>query len=95
MEKKPRENAVYVTGLPMDVTDEKLAELFGSIGVIKVRNFKGQVLECPDRSFTFPRCLLAAHPGLFVQGLLLCRECSGCKSRCIRRPVFSRGLYMY
>ena len=36
MEKKPRENAVYVTSLPMDVTEEKLAELFGSIGVIKV-----------------------------------------------------------
>ena len=42
MEKRPRENAVYVTGLPMDVTDEKLAELFGSIGVIKVRrNLQG------------------------------------------------------
>jgi len=36
MEKKQREDAVYVTGLPDDVTTEKLAELFGSIGVIKV-----------------------------------------------------------
>ena len=34
--KKTRENAVYVTGLASDVTEEKLSELFGSIGVIKV-----------------------------------------------------------
>lgn len=36
MTKKIRENAVYITQLPPDVTMEKLAELFGSIGVIKV-----------------------------------------------------------
>ena len=36
MTKKTRENAIYVTQLPQDVTPEKLAELFGSIGVIKV-----------------------------------------------------------
>ena len=40
MEKRPRENAVYVTGLSMDVSDEELAGLFGSIGVIKVGLFK-------------------------------------------------------
>ena len=34
--KKIRENAVYVTKLPQDVTMEQLSELFGSIGVIKV-----------------------------------------------------------
>lgn len=36
MEKKQRDDAVYVTGLPDDVTTDKLSELFGSIGVIKV-----------------------------------------------------------
>lgn len=36
MEKKIRENAVYISLLPEDTTEEKLAEHFGSIGVIKV-----------------------------------------------------------
>lgn len=36
MEKKIRENAVYISLLPDDVTEEKLGEVFGSIGVIKV-----------------------------------------------------------
>ena len=36
MEKKVRENAVYISLLPDDTTEEKLAEYFGSIGVIKV-----------------------------------------------------------
>ena len=36
MTKRTRENAVYITQLPQDVTEEKLGELFGSIGVIKV-----------------------------------------------------------
>ncbi len=36
MEKKIRENAVYITLLPDDVTEEKIADHFGSIGVIKV-----------------------------------------------------------
>ncbi len=36
MEKKRRENAVYISSLPDDVTEDKIGELFGSIGVIKV-----------------------------------------------------------
>lgn len=36
MEKKIRENAVYISLLPQDTAEEKLAEHFGSIGVIKV-----------------------------------------------------------
>ena len=36
MTKKIRENAIYITQLPPDVTTDKMAELFGSIGVIKV-----------------------------------------------------------
>jgi len=36
MEKKIRDNAVYISSLPDDVTSEKIGELFGSIGVIKV-----------------------------------------------------------
>ena len=36
MTKKTRENAIYITQLPDDVTSEKMAELFGSIGMIKV-----------------------------------------------------------
>ena len=39
MEKKQRDDAVYVTGLPDDVNTDKLSELFGSIGVIKVRGW--------------------------------------------------------
>lgn len=42
-EKKTRDNAVYVTGLSQDVTEESLAELFGSIGVIKVRRTAASV----------------------------------------------------
>lgn len=41
MEKKQRDDAVYVTGLPDDVTTDKLSELFGSIGVIKVSCVEG------------------------------------------------------
>lgn len=41
MEKKQRDDAVYVTGLPDDVTTDKLSELFGSIGVIKVSCLEG------------------------------------------------------
>ena len=37
MEKKVREDAVYITLLPDEVTAEKIGELFGSIGRIKVR----------------------------------------------------------
>ncbi len=36
-EKQIRENAVYITNLMDEVTDDKMGELFGSIGVIKVR----------------------------------------------------------
>ena len=36
MTKRTRENAVYITQLPQDITEEKLGELFGSIGIIKV-----------------------------------------------------------
>ena len=39
MEKRQRDDAVYVTGLPDDVNTDKLSELFGSIGVIKVRGW--------------------------------------------------------
>lgn len=35
-EKKVRTDAVYITQLPDDVTEAKLGEYFGSIGVIKV-----------------------------------------------------------
>ena len=38
--KKQRDNAIYVTGLALDATESKLSELFGSIGVIKVRTIK-------------------------------------------------------
>ena len=36
MEKKIRENAVYISLLPDDVTEGQIQDLFGSIGVIKV-----------------------------------------------------------
>ena len=36
MEKKIRENAVYISLLPDDVTEAQIQEMFGSIGVIKV-----------------------------------------------------------
>ena len=42
MNKRTREDAVYITKLPPDVTMEQLAELFGSIGVIKVCTVGGQ-----------------------------------------------------
>ena len=35
MTKRTRENAVYITQLPQDITEEKLGGLFGSIGIIK------------------------------------------------------------
>ncbi len=35
-EKQIRENAVYITCLTDEVTEQKIEELFGSIGVIKV-----------------------------------------------------------
>lgn len=35
-EKKIRIDAVYISHLPDDVTENKLGEYFGSIGVIKV-----------------------------------------------------------
>ena len=70
MEKRPRENAVYVTGLPMDVTDEKLAELFGSIGVIKVRNPQGRALEYRSFVPSYRDCLISCIPRPFVQCLL-------------------------
>ena len=41
MTKRTRENAVYITQLPQDVNEEKLGELFGSIGVIKVYTGEG------------------------------------------------------
>lgn len=41
MEKKIRENAVYISLLPDDVTEEKLGEVFGSIGVIKTSRKTG------------------------------------------------------
>ena len=48
MEKKQRDDAVYVTGLPDDVNTDKLSELFGSIGVIKVRGWLcGGLVLCP------------------------------------------------
>ena len=36
MEKKVRDNAVYISLLPDDVTEAQIQEIFGSIGVIKV-----------------------------------------------------------
>lgn len=38
-ERRIREDAVYITQLPDGVTEEKIGELFGSIGVIKVNYF--------------------------------------------------------
>lgn len=35
-ERKIRTDAVYISLLPDDITEEKLGEYFGSIGVIKV-----------------------------------------------------------
>ena len=35
-EKRIREDAVYITNLTDEVSEEKMGELFGSIGVIKV-----------------------------------------------------------
>ena len=35
-EKRYRDDAVYITQLPEDITDEKIGETFGSIGRIKV-----------------------------------------------------------
>lgn len=46
MEKRQRDDAVYVTGLPDDVNTDKLSELFGSIGVIKVRDGCVEGLSC-------------------------------------------------
>ena len=40
-EKKIRPNAVYITCLPDDVTEEKLIEVFGAIGVIKTNKKTG------------------------------------------------------
>lgn len=36
MDKKIRHDAVYISLLPDDVTEQKIGEYFGSIGVIKV-----------------------------------------------------------
>lgn len=41
MEKKIRTNAVYITCLPDDVTDDKIAEVFGAIGMIKMSKKTG------------------------------------------------------
>ena len=41
MNKRTREDAVYITKVPPDVTMEQMAELFGSIGVIKVCTVQG------------------------------------------------------
>lgn len=46
MTKRVREDAVYITQLPQDVTVDKLAELFGSIGVIKVSRIDGVCKLC-------------------------------------------------
>ena len=40
-EKKIRPNAVYITCLPDDATEEKLIEVFGAIGVIKTNRKTG------------------------------------------------------
>ncbi len=49
--KKQRDNAIYVTGLALDVTESKLSELFGSIGVIKVCWLPGSVLTVTELCF--------------------------------------------
>lgn len=36
MEKKIRENAIYISQLPDNVSEEQIKEHFGSIGMIKV-----------------------------------------------------------
>ena len=41
MEKKIRPNAVYITCLPDDVTEEKITEVFGAIGIIKTNRKTG------------------------------------------------------
>jgi len=73
MEKKQREDAVYVTGLPDDVTTEKLAELFGSIGVIKInRKTNGPTINLyNDKSGKF-KVRIAWPPimyGILLNGL--------------------------
>ena len=41
MEKKIRTNAVYITCLPDDVTEDKITEVFGAIGMIKTSRKTG------------------------------------------------------
>ena len=41
MEKKTRTNAVYITCLPDDVTEDKVTEVFGAIGMIKTSKKTG------------------------------------------------------
>ena len=41
MEKKTRTNAVYITCLPDDVTEDKITEVFGAIGMIKTSKKTG------------------------------------------------------
>ena len=41
MEKRTRTDAVYITCLPDDVTPERIAEVFGAIGMIKTNKKTG------------------------------------------------------
>ena len=57
MIKRTRENAIYITQLPDDVNEEKLAELFGSIGLIKVGHFHTYTHTHPSLTHTHTHTL--------------------------------------
>ena len=66
-EKKIRPNAVYITCLPDDVTEQKLIEVFGAIGVIKTNKRTGGpsvTLYNDKRTDKFKVSMIQLNPSL-------------------------------
>ena len=75
-EKKIRPNAIFVSGLAEDVTVEKMVDLFGSIGIIKVRGWRLASLRwIAAPSFLSPSLFLSPLSSLLSPILSCTRSC--------------------
>jgi RNA recognition motif-containing protein len=55
------EGQIYITGLPPTVTDEALADYFGSLGIIKVDKRKGTPMVRVPSSHCMRKVLLLSR----------------------------------
>ena len=80
-EKKIRPNAVYITCLPDDVTEQKLIEVFGAIGVIKTNRKTGGpsvTLYNDKRTDKFKVSIIQGNPwneGISLKGTVSVYKC--------------------